>query len=155
MKNKIKYALINSYKKNIAIGVVILLLCIGLIAYSIFLSKPEPSYPLGSELKYIGKLDYGCDGFCDSSPNSTYYYATKLTVDEVEEYFQKATLHSPTTQESTSVRIWLDSKTHDDDFILSYYDDNSAVVDNVNIKPTAENVVAIPKSMYTIAKDSL
>jgi pimeloyl-ACP methyl ester carboxylesterase len=50
----------------------------------------RPPQSLGAQLEYVGKSSYGCWWLaCDSTPGSTYYFATDMTADELSHYFRR------------------------------------------------------------------
>lgn len=134
-------------------GVVgIVLIAIATIFY--FQWQAEAPKPLGDQLEYIGKVDYGCIGFCDSLPGSTYYYTTEMELEGVIKYFNKARLYQPSAQEGTSIRVWLINEQQNKSFILNYDTNIASVKKHFNI-PINKHVVTLPKYSYDLARDSL
>ena len=112
-------------------------------------------------MEYIGKQDHGCYiGFCDSSPGSTYYYATNMTADNLKTYFTKAPYDIAAQDEagvSTNynfTRIHFNSS--EGDFIVDYYSNATGVINSKHLTPTTKkNVISISDAYYNSVKKSL
>jgi hypothetical protein len=159
----------SSKNKNIIVVtiVVIVILLSGWWALTQFFGgpyhSPDVPHPLGEKLEYIGKEDYGCTGFCDSKPSSTYYYATDMSIDEVIHYFKRVTIESDQDIHSTSdpsiPRTFSLKSPKGDVFYITYYINGQEYIDksksefqNTNKR---QHILTVLDEQYTAAKDSL
>lgn len=116
--------------------------------------------PLGSELDYIGKTNYGCwFPFCDSTPASNYYYATDMTPDEITGHFTKASPDNlDTIQNNTTTPITFLLKTSkiDDIIYINYYPNGAKQAHDEGFdQPSKSHLISINSEDYQAAKDSL
>jgi hypothetical protein len=153
-------------KKKTLINVIIAAVSIIIVA-AIFIIRFTPwvwydhsAKPLGSRMEYIGKHDYGCaPGPCiGGEPGTTYYYATDMSIEEVESYFKEAKLKEQPQPESETTSIWLHNDKMDDGFVINYY--KKAYIDKetqrqLGLKETDKDVLKLDARYYPIAKDSL
>jgi hypothetical protein len=152
----------NTKKARIALAITIaitILIAIWVAFYawgSSSYSSPDVPRPLGDKLEYIGKEDYGCTGgLCDSGPSSTYYYATDMSIEEIESYFKKAATEHPSDRESSSTRIWLKTSSGKS-FIVRYYDDKNTIVEKYNLTASQRKyVISLESTNYETARASL
>jgi hypothetical protein len=148
MKNTTKQL---SKKKKIIFGIIGIVAILGAWwAYNAFGPKP-----LGDKLEYIGKIDYGCIIFCDVGPGSVYYYATDMSVGEVEKYFKRANIESPAMQRLEYIDITLQNQRTAKPIYLSYYESREGVHASDLKKSNKKHILEINSENYSLAKDSL
>lgn len=150
-RNKILIAL------SIVIGIAIL---IGGWLYI----QPRIPHPLGDQLEYIGKRDYGCAGFwlCDSHPGTTYFYATDLTPPELATYFQKARATDPQFQidrwqnRGESFHIDFINEGSTKRFTIYFYTNPSEQETSTGVvQPNKKYVVSLDSDYYKTVLNSL
>jgi hypothetical protein len=113
----------------------------------------QKTYPLGDELEYIGRREYGCITFCSAAPNTMYTYATNLSPEEVVHYFKNAELIYPISTKSDYRDIILKNDLYPNSATLYFYDnsthpyDQKHIVQKYYFETNAKN--------YTLLKDSL
>lgn len=141
----------------IGLGIIIALLVF--INIRGFVEEPQD---LGSELEYFGTTTYGCWFICDSPPNSTYYFATNLTQEELKEYFKGATyVEYPNRGGGGSGSynfedLYFLSKGKQEEFPINYYDNTKTVIELKKLNQTNRQfVISIAASDYQIIKASL
>ncbi len=148
-------------KKNIFLGAlgIIVILLVGWWMYGNFVPRP-----LGQEsnVRYIGKEDYGC-WYCDASPTTLYYYTTDMRPPMLVEYFKKASINAQETEKLQAV----DSAADPNGFFMLRSPGNSAFYveyikkDVVHMKkiglkdPVKKYVFRIRAENYQAAKESL
>lgn len=119
------------------------------------------TYPLGNDLEYVGKSDYGCYLLCDANPDSTLYYATDKNIPALDDYFSKAHLVfvSDTGGGSsgfTDQVIRFKQSGTDESFYGTFYEDGNAVSTHNGLPHTTKkHVISFRRSTYQTAKESL
>jgi hypothetical protein len=128
---------------------------IGVVGWVVYVNKVV-SYPLGDRLEYVGKRDFGCYGLCDSAPTSTYYYATDMTVEEVEGYFRGARLVQLYQPDKYQVYTTFYFDNDNYDFNIHYYPTLSDIGEEINLNHSdKKHYIGLAKSKYDTAKKSL
>ena len=118
--------------------------------------KPEPTYPLGDRMEYLGKEDYGCYGICDSYPGSIYYYDTDMSIEEVIDYFKRASVAEQ--PETLNGETYFGIKTPSGETVyMEYYVDKASRLKDTAFrqKSTQDHLLLVSNSEYQAAKDSL
>lgn len=135
-----------------------------ILAAIIFYAQWQASVPkpLGDKLEYIGKVDYGCIGFCDSPPGSTYYYATDMKVEQLIGYFKGAEATNPSQIDNWQDRgdaPWFDfvNKQTKSPFTLIYYYEGNKRLHELSLSVTSskQHVIELDQSAYGAAEHSL
>ncbi len=154
-------------KKYVIVGVIVAALALLVGLSTAYISTrtnknsgdSSKSYPLDTELEYIGQSSYGCTGFCDAQPGVDYYYATDLSPQEIVNHFSKATLdatddidpaHNPSDHQTFSLRT-----PTNDQIYVSYYVNGPGYAKNFNLIATKKHIIFIPSTNYEAAKASL
>jgi hypothetical protein len=164
MSTKTRRMLHRSFtKKNwllFSIGTCIAVIAFGSIVYQSFSQK---TYPLGDELEYVGKSDYGCLYICSAWPGTTFYYATDMTTEEVVGYFKGArrdpSLDGPGGYVSSSTPYTFDSlglRTPSGIFIINIYSDSNLTIRDYGLMNTTKaTVLSLDKKYFLEAQQSL
>lgn len=116
-------------------------------AWSAISALPKP---LGDQLEYLGKEDYGNIFGFDSKPASIYYYDTELNVDQTVSYFKKADLLQTPFLENGKTTINIETPSGETIYIYHY-----PAKESNNFKTTKQYIVEIPSFKYQAALDSL
>jgi len=143
-------------KKLIFLSIVIfVVLSIATTAFLANRAASEKTYPLGSQLEYIGQTGYGCWLVCDSNPNAVYYYGTDMSVDQVAAYFRNSTLDQTPRTFDEVTDFSLKTK-NGEDILVYYYTDKSKITKDNSLKSTGHShILSIPSFDYAIAQRSL
>ncbi|HMH70490.1 MAG TPA: hypothetical protein VK502_03745 [Candidatus Saccharimonadales bacterium] len=133
---------------------VIVALLLGWWAWSYFGPKP-----LGDRLEYIGRTDYGSWlPLSSSSPTGVYYYATDMSIGEVERYFKGAEMVDQPSNFSLNVQsatitesiIEFKSKQSNQTFLATYINDGQAIQKKENTrKSSKKHIFTIDDNYYT------
>jgi hypothetical protein len=127
-----------------------LIIAIGWLGMAKFTEK----HSLNNGLEYIGKDEYGCYIFCDSTPAATYYYATDMDVSEVIAHFSKTTLEKEPSTIDNETEFGLRASSNET--IYFYYYDNPENVKDTGLKKTDKrHILSLPSFKYNLAKESL
>lgn len=140
-------------KTYITASIILLLICAigGVVLY-----RHTLSYPLGSKLEYIGKVDYGCWLVCDSNPASTYYYATDMSVNDVIAYFKRLHLEGEVRTINEVADFSLTDSVNNDVSIYYYNQKQAALHDNPSLRSSQKKyIISVPDFDYQLAKSSL
>lgn len=142
--------LINVVKKHKFISVVIGFVVILLTWWIV---NGFMSHPLGNEMTYLGKKDYG-GPFGDSNPASTYYYGTEMNSNEIQNYFKNAKYsgtEGQTIGENYSSTVF-DFTSPKGNFKISYYNNNN-IFSAPNIKHS--HTVSVESYDYSAANAAI
>ncbi len=101
--------------------------------------------PLGNEMVYLGKEDYGNIFGFDSYPASVYYYETDMDEDTIKEYFNATALELPGLAYKNAT-----FSSSDGEFSFSYESDT-----DFNSEKKKKYIVTIGNKQYEIARKYL
>jgi hypothetical protein len=152
--NEVSQQYKKSHQKHIITIVIIIVTAFALSSLWLTIAKPFETYPLDDKLEYIGKDNYGCYIFCDSTPAAIYYYATDMDVNEIITHFSKTTLEKEPTTIDNETEFGL--KTSSSETIYFYYYDSPESVHDEGLRKTDKrHILSLPSFKYNLAKESL
>jgi hypothetical protein len=149
---------------------ILALLFVGMILFSVVKNYIETPHDLGPELEYIGTERTGCPLpgplgallLCSQESGKRYYFATKLSKDELVKYFTKAIYNEEVTLGGVTSAKWTaeyipfklnnDSDRH---FVITYYHDTHAILEENDLKTNKSFIISINKESYSAAKAAL
>ena len=118
------------------------------------LNSTSQSYPLDNQLEYVGKDDYGCHLFCDSSPQSTYYYATDMTIEQLITHFKNAQLDQKPRTINQVTDFTLSS--NGQDISVYHFSSKKEIIEKYPLSQTTKSfIISIPSFDYQAAKAAL
>src|SRR5687768_7668991 len=112
--------LLASFKKLRKLHKALIIFAVLIIGIGGWIAYDNRPRPLGDEMVYLGKEDYGNIFGFDSAPGSVYYYATDMDEEGMKDYFT-ATYSPLEGLEFKNVRF----SSPDGDFKFIYDDDNA------------------------------
>jgi hypothetical protein len=152
---------------NVAIAAVsiIIVAAIFIIRFTPWVWYDHSEKPLGIIMEYIGKHDYGCaPGPCiGGEPGTTYYYATDMSMEEVEGYFKGANvkkIENFSGQSSAGyfyTYLSFELKSNGSrKTIINYYNDGAAVIKTMSLRKSLKKyAISLDAVDYVLIKAGL
>lgn len=151
-----------SRRKKLSIIISIIVGGLAVVSIWFFYFQPRIPHPLGDQLEYIGKRDYGCNWLCDSPPSTTYFYTTDMTPPELADYFQNARATESQFQierwqnRGQSFHIDFINEDSSERFTIYFYLDPSEQETGIELTSHIKRyVISLNSNYYQVVKDSL
>lgn len=89
--------------------VITAIICIIFSIVSWFIISSTLPHPLGDDMDYLGKRDFGALLLGADKPYSVYYYGTDIAPDDITGYFSGIVLDLPIKNKGSYANVWLSS----------------------------------------------